>query len=299
MDMPDFEVCGVITQPDRVAGRGKMIKPPPVKIVAQEYKLPVFQPENLRHERDWLEDYCTRCDLAVVVAFGQILPRWLLSAFKGMILNIHSSLLPRWRGAAPMQRAIMAGDTKTGVTLMKIIPEMDAGPIYVSSSIQITEDSTFGLLHDELSVLGAQLLRSNLLSIVNGSLQPESQPLEGVTYAKKIDKSEAGIDWNLSAVAIKNLIHGLSPSPGAYCIFENKRLKILQARVFVGDGQRCDGIGKVSKINFAGADRCVVGCGCGAGVELVTVQLEGRGKVSIDAFIAGHSHFVGSVLGVV
>lgn len=295
---PEFEVVGVVTQPDRVAGRGTKLQPSPVKLLAEAYNIPVLQPESVKKSRVLLEDRCKECVAAVVVAFGQILPVWLLEAFNHTLVNVHSSLLPRWRGAAPMQRALIEGDAVTGVSLMKVVLEMDAGPVYVTASVPISESHTFGSLHDDLSELGASLLKTHLGAIVKGELLPVPQPEEGVSYAKKIEKAEGRIDWNQPAGKLKNLIHGLSPAPGAFSHLGSKRLKVLRARVWDQSQMLPSELalaGSITTVIVSGEPQYVVKCGEGA-LQLLEVQLEGKGACSALEFGRGHKDFGHTVL---
>ena len=295
---PEFEVVGAVTQPDRIAGRGKNLQPSPVKLLAEAYNIPVFQPDPVKKSRFLLEDRCKECVAAVVVAFGQILPLWLLEAFNHTLVNVHSSLLPRWRGAAPMQRALIEGDALTGVSLMKVVLEMDAGPVYVTASVPISELHTFGSLHDDLSHLGASLLKTHLGAIIKGELVPVPQAVEGITYAKKIEKAEGRIDWTQPALKLRNLIHGLSPSPGAFCHLGSKRLKILRARVWDQSQnlpKELEIPGAIMTVSVNGEPQYLVKCGEGA-LQLLEVQLEGRGACSALEFARGHKEFGHTIL---
>jgi methionyl-tRNA formyltransferase len=295
---PELEVTGVVTQPDRVAGRGRNVQSSPVKLLAEAHNIPVFQPESVKKSRVLLEGRCKDCAAAVVVAFGQLLPLWLLEAFDHMLVNVHSSLLPRWRGAAPMQRALIAGDLVTGVSLMKVVLEMDAGPVFVRASIPISESPTFSSLHDDLSELGASLLKTHLGAILKGELVPVPQAGEGVSHAKKIEKSEGRIDWSQSAMTLKGLMHGLSPSPGAFCLLGAKRLKVLRARVWADSCSLPADLrqpGAVTTVVVEGEPKYVVKCGEGA-LQLLEVQLEGKSPCSAVEFGRGHKDFGQTVL---
>jgi len=295
---PEFEVIGVVTQPDRIAGRGRNLQPSPVKLLAEAYNIPVLQPESVKKSRVLLEDRCKECVAAVVVAFGQLLPLWLLEAFNHTLVNVHSSLLPRWRGAAPMQRALIEGDAVTGVSLMQVVLEMDAGPVYATASVPISEAHTFGSLHDDLSELGASLLKTHLGPIIKGELVPVPQALEGVSYARKIEKAEGRIDWNQPALKLKNLVHGLSPSPAAYCYLGSKRLKILSARVWDQSQELPSELvvpGAITMVSVNGEPQYVVKCGEGA-LQVIEVQLEGKGACPALEFGRGHKDFGHTIL---
>lgn len=285
---PNISVEAVVTQPDRIAGRGKNKRKPPVKLLAEQHDLRIFQPESVKKEQEWFSTL-PQCSGAVVVAFGQIFPQWLIQHFNSTCINIHSSLLPRWRGAAPMQRAIMAGDKKSGVCLMQITPAMDAGPIYARKECDLTSEDTFGSLHDRLAQMGAQLLSENVHAILDGTLQATPQPEEGITYAKKIDKSESLLDWSLPAETVSNILRGLSPHPGAYTFFEGKRLKVLAAQ---HKRITCELTpGNV----FQKEGSCYIKCGDFV-VEPTLLQLEGRKVCTVAEFLRGHENFVGTTL---
>lgn len=286
---PNITVEAVVTQPDRIAGRGKNKRKPPVKLLAEQYDLKIFQPESVKKEQEWFATL-PKCSGAVVVAFGQIFPQWLIDHFNSTCINIHSSLLPRWRGAAPMQRAIMSGDKNTGVCLMQITQAMDAGPIYAQAECEITSEDTFGSLHDRLAQMGAQLLNENVQAILEGTLLGTPQPDEGITYAKKIDKSEGLLDWRLPAETVSNTLRGLSPHPGAHTFFDGKRLKILQAHCEEIDSDLPHGA------VFRKDDSCFIKCGEFA-ISPSLLQLEGRKVCTLAEFLRGHENFIGSRLG--
>lgn len=229
------EVVAVYSQPPRPAGRGKKERPSPVQARAEALGLPVRHPVSLKGEDAQAEFAAFGADVAVVVAYGLILPQAVLDAPRLGCVNIHASDLPRWRGAAPIQRAIMAGDTETGVCLMQMEAGLDTGPVLQRVKVDIGPEDTAGELHDRLSDAGAEMIRSALGKL--GDLVPEPQPETGVTYAEKIAKSEAKVDWNASAPHIDGQIRGLSPFPGAWTMVQGKRLKLLRSRVAEGRGQ--------------------------------------------------------------
>jgi methionyl-tRNA formyltransferase len=222
----------VFTQPDRPAGRGRRIRPSAIKRVALEAGVAVDQPLTFA-DRDirarWME---RRPDLLVVVAYGLILPAWFLDWPRCGAINVHASLLPRWRGAAPIQRAILAGDDRTGVSIMKMDAGLDTGPVYATETVPITRQTTAGMLHDQLADLGAELLIRSIDPILSGSLAPVAQPEDGVTYAHKLHKSEAHIDWHQPAVVIDRKIRALNPWPIAETrLSDGRRLRIWEAEV--------------------------------------------------------------------
>ncbi len=218
-----FTVPLVLTQPDRPAGRGLKLQASPVKQVAQAAGIPVIQPRGLRLDGRWAEDATAAqqaleaagVDVMVVAAYGLILPAWVLQQPPRGCLNIHASLLPRWRGAAPIHRAVEAGDTRTGVTIMQMDEGLDTGPMLLSETVPIDAGDTTATLHDRLAALGARLIVEALELAACGGLRPVPQPADGVTYAHKIDKAEAPLDWNLPAAVLERRIRAFDPFPGA------------------------------------------------------------------------------------
>lgn len=300
IDAPGLHVVGVITQPDRPAGRGRTIQPPPVKVLAEAANLPVLQPEQridktsaLDQLRAWEPDYL------VVVAFGQILRQVVLDVPRVMPINAHASILPRWRGAAPIQRAIMAGDIYTGVTTMQMDAGMDTGPILLQDSIPILPDETGQSLHDKLSALGANLLLHTLEWHTQGSIQPHPQPTNPdlITIAPMINKEEGQIDWTHSAVEIDRHVRALYPWPGTYTFWNGKRLKIIDGIPLPNGfdlvpGQVCN----LRNTRFAAVSTLAIGTGNGMFVPR-QLQLAGRRVQSADDFLNGTPDFAGSMLG--
>lgn len=273
----DHNIVGVYAQPPRPAGRGKKLVLTPVHQTANELGLPVYTPVNFKNNEDINTFIKLKADIAVVVAYGLILPEEILTAPRLGCLNIHASLLPRWRGAAPIHRAVMAGDTKTGVCIMKMDRGLDTGPVYTRREISIDPmQTTTPVLHDHLSTAGADLILETIASLAH--LEPVVQSTHGVTYARKITKDEACIDWTQSATHVDRQIRALGPFPGAWTLFNGKRLKILEARLgsdtFAGDS------GTVLNNSFA------IGCGKGV-LQPVLVQLAGKNIMSVEAFLRG------------
>ncbi len=235
------DVLAVYSQPPRPAGRGMAARKSPVQHFAEEAGIPVFTPKSLRSAEVQNEFYAHDADVAVVAAYGLILPKPILEAPRYGCLNIHASLLPRWRGAAPIQRAIMAGDAETGVLIMQMDEGLDTGPVCMGERLPIGPDMTAGELHDELSLKGAKLIARALDRLGQGRLQCRPQPSQGVTYAAKITKDEERIDWSLPAVEVHDKIRALSPHPGAW--FEallagrRERIKVLRSIVVQGRGE--------------------------------------------------------------
>ena len=277
------EIACVYCQPPRPAGRGKKDRPTPVHARALTLGLEVRHPISLKTAQAQAEFADLKADVAVVVAYGLILPQAVLDAPRHGCLNIHASLLPRWRGAAPIHRAIMAGDTRTGVCIMQMEAGLDTGPVLMRRATEILPEETTSALHDRLSVMGAELIVEVLAKL--DQLEPEAQPVEGVSYAHKIDKAEACVDWSLPAEHVDRLIRGLSPFPGAWTVHDGERLKLLASRVSEGSGDA----GQV----LDGALR--VACGTGA-IELLRLQRAGKGAQDTEVFLRGHPIPPGAVL---
>lgn len=283
------EVVAVYTQPPRPAGRGMDERKSPVHLQAEMAGIPVFTPKSLRNaaEQEIFREH--GADVAVVVAYGLILPQPILEAPSSGCLNLHASALPRWRGAAPIQRAIMAGDAETAVMVMRMDEGLDTGPICLAEQVAIGPNTTAGELHDELARIGANLMVRALAALERGSLDCTPQPEEGVTYAAKIDKAEARIDFTRPARDVHNLIRGLSPSPGAW--FEagpegkRERIKVLRSELAEGQGPA----GTILD------DRLTIACGEGA-VRLVLLQRAGRTPMSAEEFLRGFNLPTGTKL---
>ncbi|QFT94505.1 Methionyl-tRNA formyltransferase [Roseovarius sp. THAF9] len=268
------EIAAVYCQPPRPAGRGKKARPSPVQARAEALGLTVRHPFSLKGESEQADFAALNADAAVVVAYGLILPQAILDAPRRGCLNIHASLLPRWRGAAPIHRAIMAGDDKTGVCIMQMEAGLDTGPVLLRRETPIGGEETTGALHDRLSRLGAEAITEALAQL--DTLTPEPQPEDGVTYADKIDKAEARIDWTRPAEVVDRQIRGLSPFPGAWIDHEDTRIKFLASRVGTGSGTP----GEVLD------DAMTIACGSGA-VKVLRLQKAGRGAQATDDFLRG------------
>ncbi len=274
------EVVAAYTRAPKPAGRGMELKLSPVHAMAQRFGIPVHTPKSLRtpEAADLFASH--DADVAVVVAYGLILPEAILEAPRECCLNLHASLLPRWRGAAPIQRAIMAGDAATGVMVMKMDIGLDTGPVAMAERVSISPDMTAGELHDKLSPLGADLMGRALAALSRGGLTFQPQAEAGVTYAHKIEKAEARIDWTLPAKAVHDHIRGLSPFPGAF--FEGdfgrgpERIKVLRAQVCEGEGAPGALLG----------DELTVACGAGA-LRLVEIQRAGKAPMKPQEFLRG------------
>lgn len=267
------DIVAVYSQPPRPAGRGKKDRPSPVQKKAEEFGLEVRTPVSLRNEEALAEFEALKADIAVVVAYGLILPQAILSAPKLGCLNIHASLLPRWRGAAPIHRAIMAGDEKTGVCIMQMDAGLDTGAVLMREETTISAEETTALLHDRLCGIGAKTIVTALENLPNLAAVP--QPEEGVTYAAKIDKSEARIDWSQPAHIVDRTIRGLSPFPGAWCEINRERVKLLESRLVDADAPA----GTVLR-------GMTIACGSGA-VEILTAQRQGKKPMAVSEILRG------------
>ncbi|MQT12602.1 methionyl-tRNA formyltransferase [Segnochrobactrum spirostomi] len=274
------EVAAVYTRAPKPAGRGMAERRSPVHDLAARFGIPVFTPRTLRDPDEQAIFAGHGADVAVVVAYGLILPIPVLEAPEHGCLNLHASLLPRWRGAAPINRAIMAGDAETGVMVMRMEEGLDTGPVALAERTPIGPDETAGQLHDRLARLGADLMVRALAALERGSLGSEPQAAEGVTYAAKLDKAEARIDWTRAAGAVHDHIRGLSPFPGAFTEIEiggkPERLKVLRS-------VRADGTGVPGTVLD---DALTIACGDGA-VRLVEVQRAGKAPMAADVFLRG------------
>ncbi|SFL66952.1 methionyl-tRNA formyltransferase [Shimia aestuarii] len=268
------EIAAVYCQPPRPAGRGKKDRPTPVHARAQALGLEVRHPVSLKGAEEQAAFAALNADVAVVVAYGLILPQPILDAPAHGCLNIHASLLPRWRGAAPIHRAIMAGDEKTGVCIMQMEAGLDTGPVLMVDETGIGETETTDLLHDRLSKMGARLIVAALSDLPD--LVPVPQPDDGVTYAHKIDKSEAKIDWTAPAEDVDRKIRGLSPFPGAWTEIDGQRIKLLASRLG-------EGVGAPGTLLD---DALTVACGTGA-VQLLRLQRAGKGAQDAETFLRG------------
>ncbi len=268
------DIAAVYCQPPRPAGRGKKDSPTPVHARAAALGLPVRHPVSLKQPEAQAAFADLGAEIAVVVAYGLILPQAVLDMPARGCLNIHASLLPRWRGAAPIHRAIMAGDAQTGICIMQMEAGLDTGPVLLQASTAIGATETTGQLHDRLSRMGAQLIVQALDSL--DDLAPVPQPQDGVTYAAKIDMAEAAIDWTQPATAIDRQIRGLSPFPGAWTDIDGQRVKILASSLAAGQGAP----------GLILDDALTVACGNGA-VRLLRLQRAGRGAQDATEFLRG------------
>ena len=273
-----YDVVGVVTQPDRASGRGRELKAPPVKLLAQELGIPVMQPEKLRLPEAMEQLRAWAPELIVVAAFGQILKKDVLDLPRFGCINVHASLLPRWRGAAPINAAILAGDEETGVTIMQMDVGLDTGPMLAKRSIRLTRDDTAGSVFETLSQLGADLLIETLPDYLFGKLLPQPQPEEGMTYAPMLKKEEGKLDFAHDANELERRIRAFNPWPGAYMDFDGAILKVHRAHVEKGNVE----VGKRLIVQ----NQPAVGAGGGL-LILDEVQPAGKKPMSGRSFLAG------------
>lgn len=284
------DIALVLTQPDRPAGRGLRAQPSDVKIFAEEHGLPLAQPVGLRQEQAHALLKQAGADAMVVAAYGLILPQAVLDLFPLGCLNIHASLLPRWRGAAPIQRAILAGDACTGVTIMQMDAGLDTGPIYLQEQVAIDAQDTAGLLQDKLAELGGRLIVSVLDRIRTNRLEPQPQPRDGVTYARKVDKSEVQLDWTRSAAELDRAVRAFNPTPVAVTRLRGEPLRIWRAQPVEAEG------GTPGLVCAVGPAGLVVECGAGL-LRLLELQRPGGRRLPVREFLLGCTIAPGERLG--
>lgn len=272
-----YDVVAVYSQPPRPAGRGHSIIASPVHQYADSIGIPVHTPKSLRSEEAQTTFKAHNADIAVVAAYGLILPKAILDTPRLGCINIHASILPRWRGAAPIQRAILAGDTETGVTIMQMDEGLDTGDMIVWDTVAITPETTANILHDQLSTLGATLLLQALPSILEGQHQPVQQPETGVTYAHKLSKSESQLDWTKPADVLERQIRAFHPWPGTFFIHNDVQIKVSSAEVTPQSGHP----GEVF-------DNLVIACGQGS-LKMTSIQKPGGKWMSAEDFLRGYS----------
>ncbi len=284
------QVVGVVTQPDRPAGRGNRLRPSPVKLAAEAAGIPVYQPRSLKKEEAAEPLRAWQPDVIVVAAFGQILRPHVLYLPPRGSLNVHASLLPRWRGAAPIQHALLAGDALTGITLMQMDEGLDTGPMLVRESLVIDPRETAATLHDRLAALGAGMLRRWLDDILAGRVAPTAQDEAAMTYAPMIDKAAGAIDWTRDAATIDRLVRAMTPWPGAFTEWAGETLKITRARPLAGPTG-----GRPGRVTWE-AEGVAVATGDGL-LLLDEVQPPGKRPMPAADFARGRADFMGTVLG--
>ena len=282
------DVCAVFTQPDKPKGRHGVLSAPPVKELALKYDIPVYQPDLLKNDETKSFFASLGADLALVVAYGKILPEEFLNAPKYGCINMHASLLPKHRGAAPIQWSIKKRKKRSGVTAMQMDKGLDTGDILLSESVEIRDDETAQELHDELSVLGAQVMRKTLLMLQKGVLLPIRQDDSQSTYAPILTKELSAIDWQKSALQIHNQIRGLYPWPGASAVLNGKTLKIHSAKL-LGKTE-----GEPGEVVFNDRRLCVA-CGDGNAVELLVIQAPGKKAMPVTDYLRGNPVVLGTI----
>ncbi len=286
----EHDILAVVTQPDKPKGRGKLVQYTPVKELALKHNIPVFQPNKLKEEGFFNIIEELNPEVIVVAAFGQIVPKAILELPKYGCINVHASLLPKFRGAAPIQGAIIAGEEKTGITIMHMDVGIDTGDMIVKAEVLIEPKETGGSLQDKLALCGGDLLLQALATIENGTAAREKQNDADMSYVKMMDKSQGLIDFNKSAVEIERLIRGLNPWPSAYTLLEGKTLKIWSADVIA---EEMDGIpGEIISVT---KNSILVKTGIG-NLAITELQLEGKKRMTVDAFLRGYSIVAGTKL---
>ncbi|MCB9073389.1 MAG: methionyl-tRNA formyltransferase [Bdellovibrionaceae bacterium] len=276
----DYDVTMVVSQPDRPSGRGHKMTPSPVKVLAQEHSIPVLTPEKASDSSFITEISQHTFDICVVVAYGQILRRSFLELFPKKCVNVHASLLPRWRGAAPIQRALMAGDRESGVCLQLVVPKLDAGDIIGEKRLVLSQSMNALELHNELATLSVELLNKDLKQYLKGKITPRVQDEHLVTYAHKIEKDEGHIDWTQPSQEIHNKVRGLFMGPQANTPFQGKRLKILKTEIVEKSGSP-------GSVLHAENGELIIACGQGS-LRLLIVQPESKKPMAISEFLKGY-----------
>ena len=285
------EVAALVTQPDRARGRGMAVAPPPLKRAAEARGIPVLQPLRIREADARTALEALGAELHVVIAYGQILPKAVLDIPPRGTINVHASLLPRYRGAAPIQWAIVRGETETGVTTMLLDEGLDTGPILLARALPIEPEETSSELEPRLARLGAELLLETLRGMQDGSVRPVPQDASAATLAPRLEKADGVLSWSQPAEEIARRVRGLQPWPGTTTLFEGRALKVLRARA-AGTSH-----GEPGTVLAAGADGIMVACGAGSRLQILEVQPESRRPMSAAAFVAGARLRPGSRLG--
>jgi len=280
-----FKILSIYTQPPKKSKRGQKINITSVQKFSEKNNLPVRNPENLNNDEEYNFINSLSADIAIVVAYGKLIPKNFLNTTKFGFINIHASLLPKWRGAAPIQRAIMNGDKKTGVSFMKIEEKLDSGPVLASKEIELDQNAIHSEIEKKLSVMGANLLIENLKRLEGGNLKFIGQIHSEATYAEKINKGETKINWSLDATKVLAHIHGLSPNPGAWFEYENDRFKFLRAKISTANG----------KAGCALDDNLTVACKSNS-IKILELQRQGKNKQTAKEFLLGKKINSGSIL---
>ena len=281
----NFEILSIYTQPPKKSNRGQKINISSIQKFSEKNNLPVRNPENLNNDKEYNFIKSLSADIAVVIAYGKLIPKNILKTTKHGFINIHASLLPKWRGAAPIQRAIINGDKKTGVSIMKIEEKLDSGPVLASKELALDQNATYGEIQKKLSVIGSDLLIESLKNIENGKAKFIDQIHSNSTYAKKIDKNETKINWRLDANKVIAHIHGLSPNPGAWFEYENERFKVLRANKSAASGNP----GTLLDENL------IIACKSDS-IQILEIQRQGKNKQTTKDFLLGKKISKGSIL---
>ena len=279
-----FSIVRVYTQPPKKSKRGQKINSSPIEMFSKKNKINFRTPVNINSDEEFRIFKESSPDIVVVVAYGQIIPKFFLNTVKFGFINIHASLLPKWRGAAPIQRAIMNGDQKIGVSIMKIEEKLDSGPVLASKELELNQNATHGEIEKKLSVMGAKLLIESLKDIKGENLKFIDQIHSKATYAKKINKNETKINWNLDASKVIAHIHGLSPNPGAWFEYENERFKVLRAKISTANG----------KPNSVLDENLTVACNSNS-IQILELQRQGKNKQTTKEFLLGKKINRGSI----
>ena len=281
----NFNIVNVYTQPPKKSKRGQKVNASPVEEFCKKNSLNFRNPQNLNNEEELKIFKKLSPDLVVVVAYGQIISKSFLDVAKFGFINIHASLLPKWRGAAPIQRGLMNGDRKLGISIMKIEEKLDSGPVLVLKELEIDKHNTFGEVEKKLSIMGADLLLESLKIIEDGSSKFINQLHSEATYAKKIDKKETKINWNLDANKVLSHIHSLSPNPGAWFVYEKERFKVLKAKTST----------EQARPGFILDDNLTIGCKVNS-IQILELQRQGKSKQSTKEFLLGNKIVKNSIL---
>ena len=281
----NFEILSIYTQPPKKSNRGQKINISSIQKFSEKNNLPVRNPENLNNDKEYNFIKSLSADIAVVIAYGKLIPKNILKTTKHGFINIHASLLPKWRGAAPIQRAIINGDKKTGVSIMKIEEKLDSGPVLASKELALDQNATYGEIQKKLSVIGSDLLIESLKNIENDKAKFIDQIHSNSTYAKKIDKNETKINWRLDANKVIAYIHGLSPNPGAWFEYENERFKVLRANKSAASGNP----GTLLDENL------IIACKSDS-IQILEIQRQGKNKQTTKDFLLGKKISKGAIL---
>lgn len=293
LDDPDFLVLGVLTQPDKPSGREQKLSPSPIKLLAQKNNLQIWQPEKLRQDGQIVSELKeTGADLLVVVAYGQIIPKNILDLFPRGAINVHPSLLPKYRGASPIQSALLAGEKETGISIMLVDEKMDHGPILAQERIQLAGEETNESLHQQLAVGGVSLLISTIKKYLTGEIKPKEQDHEAATFCATITKEHGRIDWSQPAQAIKQKIYAFCPWPATWTTLDNKRLKIFPPAEVIKTKIQENKNTREGKILIEN-DKMSIVCGGDDCLQIKKIQLEGKKESSVADFIRGRNNLEG------